>query len=94
MEVVGMTNRPIQKYRIGNWEAAVWENIREKNGVELNFKTVSLSRSYKKKDEDLWRSEVLNMRRMDIQKIRAILDKVEHYLFFEVNDKDRKEEED
>lgn len=79
-----MSKPPILKYRAGAFDASVWENIRKKNGVEINFKTVTLTRSYKKKDEDIWRSEQMNIRRQDIPKIQALLRKVEDYLFFEV----------
>ena len=80
-------NRPVQKYRIGNIEASIWQNSKELEGNEVGYKTVTLSRSFKKKDEDLWRSEVINnLRRQDLQKLRLILEKVEHYLFFEDGD--------
>ena len=50
-------NLPIKKFRPGNIEAAVWLNKRDVDGNSVEFKTVSLSRSYKKKDENLWRSD-------------------------------------
>jgi glutaredoxin 2 len=83
-------NRPIKKWRSSNFELALWSNEREVNGNLVEFKTMSLSRSFKKKDEDIWRSEVINnIRRNDISKIMAILRKVEDYLYFEAG----KEEE-
>lgn len=74
---------PVKKFRIGNVDSAVWENKRKINGDEVTFRTVSLSRSFKKKDEDIWRSEVINLRRQDIPKIMAVLRKAEDYLFFD-----------
>lgn len=77
-------NRPIQKWRIGNIECAVWENKKTFNGGEVSYKTMTLSRSYKKKDEEIWRSEAINsLRRNDIAKLIAILQKAQDYLFFE-----------
>ena len=85
-------NRPVQKWRISNIECAVWENKKTFNGGEVSYKTVTLSRSYKKKDEDTWRNEAINnLRRNDIAKLQAILNKVQDYLFFE--DKQEHEEE-
>lgn len=86
-KVKELINRPVQKYRIGNIEASIWHNSKELDGNEVGYKTITLSRSFKKKDEDLWRSEVINnLRRQDLQKLRLILGKVEHYLFFEDGD--------
>lgn len=77
-------NRPIQKWRIGNIECAVWDNKKQFNGTEVSYKTMTLSRSYKKKDEETWRSEVINnLRRNDIPKVIAIMQKAQDYLFFD-----------
>ena len=77
-------NLPVKKFRIGNIDSAIWENKKNLNGNEVVFRTVSISRSFKKKDEDMWRSEVINnIRRNDISKIMAVLRKVEDYLYFE-----------
>ena len=51
-----MGNQPIKKFRISTWEGVIWDNKKEVNGAEIQFKTVTVSRSYKKKDEDIWRS--------------------------------------
>lgn len=68
-----MSNMPIKKFRAANFEAAIWNNSKKINGNEVAFKTVSLSRSYKKKDEEVWRNEVINMRRSDIPKALVVL---------------------
>jgi len=89
-----MADRPIQKWRIGNIDAALWENKKEMNGAEVTYWTVSLGRSYKKKDEGIWRNEVINnLRRNDIPKMIAILQRVQDHLYFELS-KVAKEEED
>ena len=80
-----MGNRPIQKWKVGNMEIAVWENKTEKNGVEVGFKTMTLTRSFQKKGEDIWRSEAINnLRRNDIPKLQLILQKAQEYLYLNV----------
>ncbi len=74
-------NMPIKKFRCQNIEAAIWSNKRDLgDGTEVEFKTVSLGRSYKKKDEDIWRNEVLNLRRNDLQKILLVVSKAQEEL--------------
>ena len=86
-------NRPIQKWRIGTIECAIWDNKKQFNGGEVSYKTLTLSRSYKKKDEEIWHSEVINnLRRNDLAKVMAILQKAQDYLFFEAN-KEHEDEE-
>lgn len=92
-------NRPIKKWRSGAIEGCIWSNKREVNGNEVEFKTVSISRSYKKKDEDIWRSDLLNLRRMDIPKVMIILQKVQEELLLseprhEISEEEVEEESD
>lgn len=75
-----MTNRPIKKWQAGNVHMAIFENEREVNGNMVTFKTASLSRSYKKKGEDIWRNEVINLRRGDIPKVILVLQKAQEEL--------------
>ena len=89
-----MANQPIKKYRISNWEGVVWDNKKTMNGVEMQYKTATVSRSYKKKDEDIWRSEVINNIRLnDIPKLRIILDKLQDFLYFEARELEKEKEE-
>jgi len=77
----GLKNkRPISKYKAGAIEAAIFNNEREHNGVIVGFKTISLSRSYKKHGEDLWRHENINLRRNDLPKIILVLQKAQEEL--------------
>ncbi len=75
-----MANRPIKKWRAGNLEVAIWQNEREFDGNTIGFKTVSLSRTWKKKDEEVWRSDVLNLRKNDISKVLVLLNKAQEEL--------------
>ena len=90
-----MANQPIKKFRISNWEGVVWDNKKEINGTEIEYKTVTISRSFKKKGENLWRNEVINNIRLnDIPKMRIILDKLQDFLYFEARELEKEEEED
>jgi len=89
-----MANRPIKKWRSGNMEAAIWLNERENNGQKIEFKTASLSRNWKKKDEDVWRSDVINLRRMDIPKAMVLLQKIQEELYLTHDEKDEEPEEE
>ncbi|HLD02626.1 MAG TPA: hypothetical protein VJC07_02930 [Candidatus Nanoarchaeia archaeon] len=84
------TNLPIKKFRSGNIEAAIWLNKHKRNeNEEIEFKSVSLSRSYKKKDENQWRNEVINLRKMDIAKALLVLQKAqEELLLFHENNEE------
>ena len=87
-----MANQPTKKFRISTWEGVVWDNKKVINDVEVDYKTVSISRSYRKKDENIWRSEVINNIRLnDLSKLRAILDKLQDYLYFEAREQDKEE---
>ncbi len=75
-----MVNKPIKKFKSGNIEAAIWVNEKEFNGGLVEFKTVSLNRSYKKKGEEIWRNEIINLRKGDIPKIMLVLQKAQEEL--------------
>lgn len=78
------TNRPIKEFRCQNIKAAIWENERKIDNGAVNFKTVSLSRSYKKKEEEIWRSDVINnLRRNDLQKVILVMQKIQESLLLE-----------
>ena len=82
-----MGNQPIKKFRISNWEGVVWENKKDINGGEIEYKTITINRSYRKRGEDIWRSEVINNIRLnDLGKLQAILAKLEDYLYFEARE--------
>lgn len=89
-----VSNLPIKKFRCGNIDVAVWSNKRQRpDGSEIEFKTVSLSRSYKKREEDVWRSEVINLRRNDLQKAILVLQKAQEELLLTSTEKEEEENE-
>ena len=53
-------NLHFKKWKSGNVEVVIWNNKKVKDNVEMGFKTVSISRSYKKKDEEIWRNDVIH----------------------------------
>ncbi len=74
-------NIPIRKFRSGSIEAAVWSNKKVVNGAEVEFKTVSLGRSFMKKGENIWRHETINLRKGDLQRILLVVQKAQEALF-------------
>lgn len=78
-------NLPIKKWRSGAIEGAIWSNKRKIKRVdgeeEVEFKTFTLRRSWKDKTQDIWRDEKLNLRKQDIPKVMAILNKIQEELF-------------
>ncbi len=86
--------KPVKKYRSGSFELAFWENERAVNDSLVTFTTLSLSKSFKKKGDDTWRSEVMHIRRMDLPKILILLQKGMEDLYLTDNDRDDIETED
>src|SRR3989344_9314125 len=74
-------NLPIKKYRSGNIQGAIWFNEKDKgDGVKVGFKTATIRRSWRK-EGDVWREEVINLRRQDIPKIMTILHEIQKELY-------------
>ena len=87
-----VANRPINKWRSGAIEGCIWSNKRKlDNGEEVEFKTATLTRNYKKKGETVWRSEVFNFRRSDIPKIQTILHNIQQELFLSIYKREEEE---
>lgn len=69
-----MANKPIKKYNSGNFSIAVWLNQKEVEGAKVNFKTLTLTKRWKDKD-DVWRHENINLRRRDLSNVRILIEK-------------------
>lgn len=80
--------KPIKKYKAGSIESSVWLNEREVNGAKVEFKTISLRKSWKD-DKNVWRDATINMRRNDISKAILVLQKAQEDLL--LNDGDENE---
>ncbi len=75
-------NKPIKKFRSGSIEGVIWLNKRKKgDGSEIEFKTVTLRRSWLDKDQEIWRDEKINLRRNDLVKMNIIINKLQEELF-------------
>ena len=81
-----MGNRPIKKFKSGNIELAIWFNEREVDGNIVGFKTVSLRRFWRDKKQELWRDEVVNLRKGDIAKALLVLSKSNEELLLSGDD--------
>jgi hypothetical protein len=73
---------PIKKFRSGSIDCSVWSNKREieRNGdkVEVEFKTVSLRKSWEKAGQ--WHDSTINLRKNDIAVVIVLLQKAQEEL--------------
>ena len=82
-------NKPYKDWKAGNMQVAVWKNKKDmQDGSEVEFKTVSLTRSYKKTGEDIWRHDALNLRRNDLQKAILLLRKAQEDMLLSDSSRD------
>src|SRR3989344_3333120 len=88
-----MGNRPIKKFKSGSIEAAVWLNEREVDGNIVGFKTVSLRRSWRDREKDIWRDETVNLRKGDISKALLVLQKAQEEVLLNQEDKEGEDNE-
>ena len=71
-------NQPEKKFRAGSITATVWQNISHKDGKETSYKTVSLDRVYKDKNDEWQNTSV--MRINDLPKAALVLTKAYEYI--------------
>ncbi|MEK6862244.1 MAG: hypothetical protein AABY07_09855 [Nanoarchaeota archaeon] len=76
-----MVNRPVKKWKSGAIEAAVWVNEKERDGNILEFKTISLRRSWKQ--DGVWRDSVINLRRNDLPRVITVLNEALKEMYLE-----------
>ena len=79
------TNQPEKKFSTGVISATVWKNtgISKKNNEPVEFRTVSLQRRYKDKD-DTWKSSS-SLRLNDLPRASLVLQKAYEYLVLKGN---------
>ena len=82
--------KPIKKYKSGSIESSVWLNEREVNGTKVEFKTISLRKSWKD-EKNVWRDATINMRRNDIPKAILVLQKAQEDLLLNTSEEDENE---
>ncbi len=74
-----MENEPEKKFSAGAINASVWKNqAKSKTGEEVEFRTISLQRRYKDKN-DQWQS-ASSLRVNDLPKAALVLTKAYEYL--------------
>lgn len=85
-----MENKPEKTFRAGVISATVWQNAaKSKNGEDVVFKTISLKRSYKDKDEK-WQS-TSSFRINDLPKVELVAKKAYEHIMMsnaEASDKE------
>ena len=63
--------KPINKFKAGNIDAAVWNNEIEIDGKKINTKSISLRKSWKSGEE--WKDATINLQANEIQKALLVL---------------------
>ncbi len=85
-------NRPVKKWRIGTIECNIWENEKETpDGNMVGFKTVSLRKSWKQKEQ--WHDSQIQLRRNDLQKVILLMQKAQEELLLNPESKEEKGED-
>jgi len=88
-----MGNRPIQKWKSGQLELAVWLNERElKDGSLVGFKTLSLRKSWKD-DQGTWRDATIQLRKNDISRLQVLFNKAQEDLLLQQESEEEDEDE-
>ena len=65
--------KPIKEWRSGAFKINLWNNEKVIDNKPVTFQTLSLQRSYKKKDENTWHNETINVRKMDLIRIQTLI---------------------
>ena len=67
-------NGPIKKFREGNIEAAIWEQVGKNPEENKRFFTISLKKSWKKKGTDeKWKSVTVSFHKDEISRVFSVL---------------------
>ena len=77
-------NQPEKKFRAGAIAATIWKNNVEKEGKTFEFKTVSLERNYKDKNDEWQTTSTLRLN--DVPKAVLVLSKAYEYLALKEQD--------
>ncbi|MEK6903360.1 MAG: hypothetical protein AABW64_01800 [Nanoarchaeota archaeon] len=84
-----MGNLPIKKYRAGAIEGVIWLNKKRRDdGSEIEFKTATLRRSWKDREQNIWREEKINLRRTDLPKIAVIVHQLQTEMYLSSNNQE------
>jgi len=81
---VKSNSQPEKKFRAGAISATIWANSGKKDEKPYEFRTISLERSYKDKN-DQWQN-AKSFRVGDLPKVKLVLDKAYEYLVLQAQD--------
>ena len=70
--------QPIQKYRAGGIQAAIWNNEVEVNGEKIDVKSITLQRTYKDKSGE-WKTTT-SLKATDLPKALVVLGKAYEFV--------------
>ena len=70
--------KPIQKFKAGGIQAAIWSNEAEVNGEKFDVKSITLQRTYKDKEGE-WKSTG-SLKAGDLPKAMVVLGKAYEFL--------------
>ena len=70
--------KPIQKFKAGGVQAAIWNNEAEKDGEKTEFQSVTLQRIYKDKAGE-WKTAA-SFKATDLPKAMVVLGKAYEFL--------------
>ncbi len=77
--------KPVQKWKIGNFDCAVWANTFQKDNRKFTQKSATLRKSWKQ--DNHWKEQKIKLFPGDIQKAIAVLTKAQEYMLSKDNDK-------
>jgi len=70
--------KPIQKFKAGGVNAAIWNNEAEVNGEKIDVKSITLQRAYKDKEGE-WKN-TSSLKATDLPKAMVVLGKAYEFL--------------
>lgn len=71
-------NKPEKKFRAGAVSITVWKNSTTKDGKPVEYRTISLGRSYKKNGQ--WQNTTASVRVNDLPKLSIMIEEAYKYL--------------
>lgn len=79
-----MKNRPEKKFQAGTLSITVWKNSVLKDGKQLDYRTISVGRSYKK--NGAWQNSTASVRVNDLPKLSLMMGEAYKYLVMQTRD--------
>jgi hypothetical protein len=77
----GLPNKPEKKFQAGSVSITVWKNSTVKDGKQVEYRTISVGRSYKKNGQ--WQNTTASVRVHDLPKLSVMIDEAYKYLILQ-----------